>query len=696
MGAEPLIQVSQYQSAAVAADLVRYFNIEKSGEIAPVKYWNIGNEPWLQNHNLAGGIDVGGMVEKYFKPISAAMKEIDPTIKIYGPDFCYYVDFAINDLFGGKNDIAGKVPGKDYYYCDGISWHKYPQNESLNLAYGGIDDFKSSIVKCKQKVDQVNASHNRTGDDALVWGIGEFNAKNGPLVHTWENGQMFGGVLGLCMKYEAKYATSWSMFENGGNRQGTDYSFIDGKNMTPRATYRHMEFVAKHFKGNYIDGTSSSNDFIVYGAQNDGQTAIMVMHRASGLAKEYTLLLNDTASSGEKYRLKVNAGLDNTYNDIISPRTTQVIIFKGDSITKINYSSDDFDNELPPVYSSFELAVETPQKPDSLKTIPVSYHSIELTWNDNSDNEMGYLIEREGNNGFELITVLPPNSKSYTNINLLPETSYTYRVRAYNSLGKSEYSDISTAVTLETPAAKAYNGPHTIPGKIQAEDFNDNEAGIGFFDSDNVNQGGRYRTTGVDIETCTDAGGGYNIGYVQDGEWLNYLIENVTPGVYDMAFRTASNTSGTKRIDVYFDDVKAGYVLPKNTGGWQNWETLYIEDVEIKSTAPVEMKLKFTGIEMNLNWIEFQEINTSISNETGAGDIHAFFNNQTKNITVAVSRDMNKSVIQVTNIMGQTFCKSAFTGFGKTLINASGWASGIYFLTVSNQNERHTFKLKID
>ena len=106
--------------------------------------------------------------------------------------------------------------------------------------------------------------------------------------------------------------------------------------------------------------------------------------------------------------------------------------------------------------------------------------------------------------------------------------------------------------------------------------------------------------------------------------------------------------------------------------------------------------LKFTGIEINLNWVEFEEVKTSISNEFGTGDIHAFYNNQTKNITVTTGRKMEKAVISVVNIMGQSFYKSVFTGTDKTLINASGWASGLYFLTVSNQNEKHTFKLKID
>src|SRR5680860_152988 len=89
LGAEPILQVSQYQAAEAAADLVRFFNIEKPDGVAPIKYWNIGNEPWLQAKRPP--LDtMGAFVEAYFKPIAAAMKAVDPTIKIYGPDFCDY------------------------------------------------------------------------------------------------------------------------------------------------------------------------------------------------------------------------------------------------------------------------------------------------------------------------------------------------------------------------------------------------------------------------------------------------------------------------------------------------------------------------------------------------------------------------------------------------------------------------------
>jgi hypothetical protein len=347
LGAEPVLQVSQYQPAQAAADLVRFFNVEMRNEVNPIKFWHIGNEPWLQ----AGRPPIatmGPFVESYFKPIAAAMKEIDPTIKIYGPSFCDFFDEPINDLFGGENDISIKVPGKNYYYCDGLVWHRYPQG-SGDPAVDGAKDFFTRIVKAKAKVDEVNSKHNRTGNDALIWGIGEYNSKGGPEVHTWGNGQMFGAILGWCMEYEAMYAASWSMFEHGGDRIGSDFSFIDGKNMTPRASYRHMELVAKYFTGAFLKGNSPNEDFIVYGAKDGDRISVMIMNRGFGNPQEYNLYLDNTNEQKQGLNFVVKGQSNKVYKGSIQERTTQVIIFKGDSVTKINYSSEDFEKELPPM-----------------------------------------------------------------------------------------------------------------------------------------------------------------------------------------------------------------------------------------------------------------------------------------------------------------------------------------------------------
>jgi hypothetical protein len=696
-GAEPIVQVSQYQSAAVAASLVKYLNVDNIKTSAPVKFWNVGNEPWLQNGRPATST-MAASVSAYFKPIATAMKAVDPTIKIYGPDECYYMDDAFATLFGSKGayDIAGKVPGKDYYYCDGISWHRYPQDAGIDMAVAGLADFQGNIIKCKQKVDAVNTALGRTGDNAMGWGIGEFNAEAASDVHTFGNGQMFGGIMGLCMKYQATYATTWSMFENGGSRTGSDKSMIDG-NGVPRASFRHMEFVGKYFKGQYADGTSSSSDFVVYGAKYRNQVSVMIMHRGYGYPKEYKLTLDNTTPVGATYALKVKADTALTYSDMISERTTHVIIFRGDSIIKINYSNADFIKDLAPQLSTVKISASLPNAPTGFTATPKSYNSTTLNWTDAADNEFGYIVEREISGVFKVITMTSANVKSFTDTGLSPLTSYKYRVLAYNSLGKSAYTSVETATTLETPAPKAYKGPHVIPGKIEAENFDDNGEGLSYHDSDVANQGAAYRTTGVDVQASTDTGLGFNVGYVTDGEWLTYLVESVTPGTYDIALRTASASTltTTKRIDVYIDNVKVGSVTPTISGGWQVWQNKYIKGVVIKDDKPKLVKLMFVGGDFNLNWIQFgTDLSTSIGSKLDS-KMSSYYNSNNQQIQVQLTDVLKNANLKVFNSLGQLMHSQNFTDTNSLQISASNWKSGIYLISVSNKTERYTSKLTI-
>jgi len=57
-----------------------------------------------------------------------------------------------------------------------------------------------------------------------------------------------------------------------------------------------------------------------------------------------------------------------------------------------------------------------------------------------------------------------------------------------------------------------YNGsPATVPGTIQAENFDNGGEGVAYHDDGPTNVGGVYRQTGVDIEAS--AGGGYDVGW---------------------------------------------------------------------------------------------------------------------------------------------------------------------------------------
>ncbi|MFC1644551.1 fibronectin type III domain-containing protein [Patescibacteria group bacterium] len=66
-----------------------------------------------------------------------------------------------------------------------------------------------------------------------------------------------------------------------------------------------------------------------------------------------------------------------------------------------------------------------------------------VTWNDRSDFEGGYLVERkDGAQGeFMILSSLPSNSEYYVDEYLEPGNSYSYRVRAFMATNFSQYSN---------------------------------------------------------------------------------------------------------------------------------------------------------------------------------------------------------------------------------------------------------------
>jgi titin len=75
--------------------------------------------------------------------------------------------------------------------------------------------------------------------------------------------------------------------------------------------------------------------------------------------------------------------------------------------------------------------------------------SVSLKWQDNSDNESGFYIERSPNGatGWTRVAIVKPNVTTFTNSGLAPNTLYYYRVQAYNAGGLSLCSNRVVAKT---------------------------------------------------------------------------------------------------------------------------------------------------------------------------------------------------------------------------------------------------------
>jgi len=109
-----------------------------------------------------------------------------------------------------------------------------------------------------------------------------------------------------------------------------------------------------------------------------------------------------------------------------------------------------------------------PNAPTGLWIDIVSDTRLKLYWRDNSSNEDGFSIERKTEDDTSWAETARYNARHtiHTETGLLPNTTYTFRLRAFNTAGYSDYSNEATARTPGPPAA-----PEALTATVNSTDM---------------------------------------------------------------------------------------------------------------------------------------------------------------------------------------------------------------------------------
>ncbi|HUB24149.1 MAG TPA: fibronectin type III domain-containing protein [Tepidisphaeraceae bacterium] len=147
------------------------------------------------------------------------------------------------------------------------------------------------------------------------------------------------------------------------------------------------------------------------------------------------------------------------------------------------------------IYGLLAPPTSVPTAPKSLLATAVSNVQINLTWTDTATNAFGYYVEASEDNGntWSQIATLGPTAAAYSAVGLQADTLYTFRVRAYNSLGDSAYTADASATTTNTSVTVNYpsgfsgetgltlNSPTTLNGSVlELTNGGSGEAGSAF------------------------------------------------------------------------------------------------------------------------------------------------------------------------------------------------------------------------
>ena len=153
--------------------------------------------------------------------------------------------------------------------------------------------------------------------------------------------------------------------------------------------------------------------------------------------------------------------------------------------------------------------------PNNLTAQATNPGKVQLSWKDNSNNEDGFIIERQlSGSAFEVIDTAGANDTIYTDSTVTDTTSYNYRVKAYNLLVESGYSNEVTIKTLlstipaptELQAIKDISDTTNV--RLLWTDNSSNELGFviqrKLGDTASVALFAAIDTVGVDVVTYTD------------------------------------------------------------------------------------------------------------------------------------------------------------------------------------------------
>jgi fibronectin type 3 domain-containing protein len=215
-------------------------------------------------------------------------------------------------------------------------------------------------------------------------------------------------------------------------------------------------------------------------------------------------------------------------------------------------------------FATTQATQTTPANPTNLTAQAASASQINLSWTDNAGNEQGFKIERKtGVSGtWSQIDTVGANITTYQSTGLSANTTYYYRVRAYNGAGDSAYSNepFATTSASQSFSARFDFGAASSPvesGYVQVTPQTSYPSGSGM----------TYGWLQAQAITGRDTGFGSNldrdVNLTTDGTFL----VDVPNGTYQVEMRLGELYSAHDQTGVFLEGVQVDNVTPPAYSG---------------------------------------------------------------------------------------------------------------------------------
>gem|GEM_PF-5350754 len=247
--------------------------------------------------------------------------------------------------------------------------------------------------------------------------------------------------------------------------------------------------------------------------------------------------------------------------------------------------------------------------PTVLKVTTASSTAIAMKWVDNATAEVGFKIERSTDGGatFAQINTVGPNTTTYANGKLVTGRSYYYRVRAYDAVANSKFSNRALGIPLVAPSSGKLPAPTNLKAKASSA------TGIGLTWTDNANTETGYRIErGIDGKSFKPVN---SIGANQTS-YANGKLATGTKYYYRVAAFNASGIGSYSNIAIAVPATPPSTPAPKGLNAPSGMKAVSSSATAINLTwsdnATAETGFR---IERSIDEKNFKEINTIGANQ---------------------------------------------------------------------------------
>ena len=221
--------------------------------------------------------------------------------------------------------------------------------------------------------------------------------------------------------------------------------------------------------------------------------------------------------------------------------------------------------------------------------------------------------------------------------------------------------------------------PFALPGTIEAEDY--------------------HFMNGIQTENTSDIGGGLNVGWIDNNDWLRYFVSFAETGKYQVNYRVAA-LSQNGILNLLKEDKTITSTFLPVTQGWQNWETVSTEVEMDGGDYFIDLYASQGGF--NLNWFSFDLI-SDVEDESHPRTFYLEQNYPNPfNPSTSISYSIPQSSFVELKLYNALGCEvegivseSQTAGTHTIVYDASNLASGVYYyrLIAGDKSEVKKFLL---